>query len=153
MKLNKSHIRQVLRTCDRTLIFRLFFKYYGYIDRNTIYDFIIKFSPNKRVRSLAYYIAFESPHRYIENCYKGPHGYFSPLPLSHVINYVKSMLKRKFDNYSKIPVLGKTHLYFAHPIFLHSDYNKVRLIEIKGNEKLIQIIFSLFNKYSNYEKN
>lgn len=144
MKLNKSHICKVLRTCDRTLIFRLYFKLYGFIDRNAIYNFIVQYSPNKRVRSFAYTLAYDSPHSYIENCYKGIHGYYSPLPLSHVINYVKSMLKRKFDNYSKIPVLGKTHLYFANPFFLHSDYNKVRLIEIKGNEKLIQIIFFTF---------
>lgn len=60
-----------------------------------------------------------------------------------VIEKLKDELLYPFTNYTKLPYYGYTHLYFCSPIYVHSDYNKWRAIEIKGNEKFCEKIINI----------
>lgn len=63
----------------------------------------------------------------------------------------KSLLRRCFEavvecakpehgRYQKIAMYGHTWLYLCSPIYGHSDYNKSRLMPIKGNEKACEFL-------------
>jgi len=51
--------------------------------------------------------------------------------------------KNKNTNYYKTLIEGKTSIYFANPIYGHSDYNKTFFCE--KNEKTVKLI-GIFNK-------
>jgi hypothetical protein len=40
---------------------------------------------------------------------------------------INQSLKAKGSNYFKIMIEGNTNIYYAHPVYGHSDYNKSRL--------------------------
>lgn len=48
---------------------------------------------------------------------------------------IKEWSKPEHGNYQKVAMYGNTWLYLCSPIFGHKDYNKSRLLEIKGHEK------------------
>lgn len=63
-----------------------------------------------------------------------------------VFKEVKYNLTRPRDNYTKLPIIGDIYIYNASPVFGHKDYNKARLIEIKGNERFINWLFAYVEK-------
>ena len=46
-------------------------------------------------------------------------------------------------NYTKVPMLGNTRLYFCSPTYGHADYNKVRTCNIEGNEAFCNKVIDL----------
>ena len=55
--------------------------------------------------------------------------------LRYAYNAVKECSKPENGNYQKVAMYGFTWLYLCSPIYGHSDYNKSRLMPIKGHEK------------------
>ena len=47
---------------------------------------------------------------------------------------LRRLLTEKLGNYTKVPMMGHTHLYFCSPVYGHADYNKVMTCNIEGNE-------------------
>lgn len=59
-------------------------------------------------------------------------------------------IANKGTSYHKVMIMGNTGIYYASPIYLHSDYNKVRVMDITPRN--IRIM-ELFNKIVGYSHN
>ena len=66
------------------------------------------------------------------------------------VEELKRNIRGGLNNYTKVPVLGYTHLYFVSPYYGHSDYNKWCALPIKGNEKFCATLIKLAKKYFEY---
>lgn len=67
-------------------------------------------------------------------------------PYREVFNEVRYNLSRPRNRYTKLPIIGNAYIYNASPEFGHQDYNKSRLIKIKGNERFINWLFAYVEK-------
>lgn len=66
--------------------------------------------------------------------------------IHHLRNQIDSY-KRGFVNYVKVPMYGRTQLYFCSPIYGHKDYNKFSCgLKIEGNEKFINKLIDISKK-------
>lgn len=150
MKITKKYIVSVLRTLNRTEIFKLFRSVSccnGKIDKGAVYDFIKKYAPTNKVAKAAFSIAYNSPHQSVDDCYKGKSGYFDPLPRQKAVDYTKEMVKKP-SAYAKYPIMGHTHLNFASVLYGHSDYNKWRSVPIKGNETFCKALINYVKRFN-----
>jgi hypothetical protein len=150
MKPTKKYITSVLRTLNRTAIFKLFRAVSccnGKIDKGAVYDFIKKHAPTKRVANAAWDIAYNSPHDSIESVYKGKYGHFAPLPRQEAVDYTKKQVKTP-SAYAKYPIKGHTHLYFASVSYGHKDYNKWQSVPLKGNERFVDALIRYVKKFN-----
>lgn len=59
------------------------------------------------------------------------------------LKMLRRLYKETISNYTKVPMFGHTHLYFCHPSYAHSDYNKVCCCEIAGNESFCKKVVEL----------
>lgn len=66
------------------------------------------------------------------------------------VEELKRNIREGMTNYTKVPVLGYTHLYFVSPYYGHSDYNKWCALPIKGNEKFCATLIKVAKKYFEY---
>lgn len=143
MKTTKKDIQAVLRTLDRTAIFRMYKNIYGEISRNGIYDFIHEYAPNNRIYKKAYELAYGG----LGSRNHSTHGTFEPLPLQRVVEVLVSNCKNADSPYSKMPMMGHTHLYFCHRAWGHSDYNKWCALPINGNERFCEAVIKYAQRY------
>ena len=144
--ISKKRIQQVLRTLDRTAIFRLTKIIYGDVERNHVYDLVKIYGPTKKIRSLAFDIALVNVRthdfktmnkRHLE--YRNANKYYI------AVNYFKH--QNPNSPYAKRPVMDETNLYFASPIYGLADYNKHLYMPISGNERFCETICKLADKY------
>lgn len=63
--------------------------------------------------------------------------------LGKLIDLIKWSLQCKNTNYFKVLIEGNTGIYYAHPDYKHSDYNKSRVFD--KNENTIKFI-EIFNR-------
>lgn len=148
--ISKKYIQSVIRTMDATQIFRLVHIIYGgKVEREQVYDFIQEFAPTNKTYKAAYMIA------YTRNSYQAEPTAMIHASLSfrkdnekHIaIQALRDEIARGFDSYTKRPIMGHTHLYFASPVYQHRDYNKWRAMKIEGNEHFCEVICRLADKY------
>lgn len=70
--------------------------------------------------------------------------------MEQALKLSREFLTNEINNYSKIPLLGKNHLYFCHPNFKFNDYNKIMTCDINLNktfcEKIVFICRCSFKK-------
>ena len=60
---------------------------------------------------------------------------------------IKWSLETKSTNYFKVLIEGDMGIYYAHPYYGHSDYNKSRVFEKNAETlKLMQLFNSIINK-------
>lgn len=151
--ITKNEINSVLRSMDPTQIFRLVHIIYGgKVTRSQVYDFIKDFSPNRKVWNKAWELSHSQKHAEERNDWNNPWKslQFQAINAKHIaIQALREELARPLDNYSKRPIMGNTHLYFASPVYGHADYNKWRSVEIKGNERFCKLMVTLADKYFN----
>lgn len=57
--------------------------------------------------------------------------------------------KPEHGSYQKVAMYGHTWLYLCSPIFGHSDYNKSRILEIKGHEKQCEWLMKVSERVAN----
>lgn len=154
--ISKKNIQSEIRTMDATRIFRLVHIIYGgKIERKQVYDFIREFAPTKKTYQAAYMIAYNGNRRQT-NPMATIRAFlrFQEQNAKHIaIECLRENIARGLDSYTKRPIMGHTHLYFASPVYQHSDYNKWRAMEIKGNEKFCETICRLADKYFPIAKN
>ena len=145
-----KNIQKILRTMDRTQIFRLYVQIFGKLDRNELYFFIVLNAPSKRVSRAAYDLAFRRAERKYSDEEDRKHWQFIRDNIYHVaIEEFKEYAKNPESPYAKRPMMGYTHLYFASPIYRLEDYNKWEVMPIKGNERFCETICKLADKYFN----
>ena len=137
--MKKKEIISTLRTMNRTAIFRLYKSIHGEINRYKIYDFIKEFAPTRAISKAAQDIAFG--------------GRRMPAPVEtmgkrkEIVEAVKKYVSEPVTQYTKVPMLGHTHLYLCSPFFGHKDYNKSSVLPIKGNERFCELLINYSNKH------
>lgn len=142
MKPTIKQIKEVLRTQDRTAIFKIHSQYLksGGVTKY-VHDFIVEYAPNEAVRSNAYRIAHLGKHE--------KHIDLKPLnqPIQDVIQYAKEQAKKGLSSYSKVLIEGNSSIYWASPVYQHSDYNKSRAMENnEKNREVMRVVNSYLNK-------
>ena len=144
MKITKKEIQRVIRTMDRTQIYRIA-KLSG-IDvtyKHSVYYFILYFAPTKRSFNQAYNIAYPTKRYYDGSVF---------MPIRHAIEYAKYQISNGTisTNYRKKLIVGNKNIYWCHPGYEHDDYNK--WIAFPNNDKYRRVSY-LINKYLGYESN
>ena len=60
---------------------------------------------------------------------------------------LRRLLTENPSNYTKMPMMGHTYLYFCSPSYGHADYNKVCTCSIEGNEEFVNKIVKIGEKF------
>ena len=133
---------------DRTQIFRLYLHIFGKLDRDKLYYFIKTYAPSNRV----YFSAYDLSYRRAENKYNEDEDrkswQFKKDNIYQIaVNKFKEYAKDPKSPYTKRPIIGCTHLYFASPVYRFRDYNKWEVMPIKGNERFCETLCKLADKY------
>ena len=146
-RITKKAIHSVLRTGDRTAIWRMYFQATGKRPtRNDVYRFVYDNAQTVKIRRMAYDIAYWgiNRHRCSSN---GLYDFYLANCRHETMCKLREEIARGTDNYTKRPIMGKNHLYFASPFFGHEDYNKACMMPIHGNERFCEIICKFADKY------
>ena len=153
--ISKKHIVQVLRSMNTTEIFRLYHQIYGgKVTEKDIYTFIDEFITAHRTYRKICSAVFNTLHHYkhiddsqvLDQSRKA--CAFTEKNAKHLaVQALREEIARGLDGYTKRPIMGFTHLYFASPFYGHRDYNKWRSVEIKGNERFCEVMCRLADKY------
>lgn len=141
MKITKKTIAIELKSLDITRTYRIA-KICGVNVKNKmdLYNWIKSNAPTEKIKNLAYQMAFESDRKKMVK-----KGLFIPSkPQNRVlktISHAKVEMTEKRGRYSKILIFGNTNIYWASPIYQHSDYNKsIAMPRTTKNEKLAYLI-------------
>lgn len=150
MKYTKKYIREVIRTMNRTAIFALYAKMHKgeKVDRVKVCDMIHEYAPTQAISRKAYDIAFGHYEKscLLSRCEKWD-KFFKDNPRHVTLAMFRDEISSPLNPYTKRPIMGHTHLYFASPVYGHSDYNKCRMLEIRGNERFCELLVKLADKY------
>ena len=146
MKITKKTIATELKSLDITRTYRIA-KICGVNLKNKmdIYNWLKSNAPTEKVKNKAYEVAFESNRpKMVKN------GFFIPSPQNRVlktISHAKIEMTEKRGRYSKILIFGNNNIYWASPIYQHSDYNKcIAMPRTTKNEKLANTINNILIK-------
>ena len=140
-KITKKEIISTLRSLDRTKIYRLAKKIGINVQKkHLIYEFVEDNAPSKKIEFKAYDIAYGGRKDYSSKSSKIS-------DLANVIRKAKNEKKEGYSSYSKILIEGSKNIYWASPIYKHSDYNKS--IAFENNEKNRKIM-NVINKFLNF---
>lgn len=147
MKPTEKQIKEVLKTQDRTVIFKIHSQYLksgGSI--KDLYSFIVEYAPDEKTISNAYRVAYCGKHeKQID---------LKPLnqPIQDVIQYAKEQAKKGFSSYSKVLIEGNNSIYWASPVYQHSDYNKNKaLVNNEKNREVMRVVNNYLKKVFNNE--
>jgi hypothetical protein len=69
-------------------------------------------------------------------------------PLERIRIMLRQSLSNKGTSYHKVLIMGNTGIYYASPVYGHSDYNKIRVMD--ANPRNIRIM-ELFNNIVGYK--
>lgn len=70
-------------------------------------------------------------------------------PLRKAYNYIQERSKPQNGRYQKVAMYGHTWLYLCSPIYGHADYNKARILPIKGHEKQCEWLIRVSERVAN----
>ena len=143
MKFTKKAFRAALKANDQTKVWYLTAVKLGRTpSKKEVYDLIKEIANTIRDERKAYSMAYNSQRK--QRFYaaetmawykRGAYGQYGD---SHYRQEALIMLRRLHDenhgNYTKVPMLGHTRLYFCSSVYGLADYNKVRSCNIEGNE-------------------
>lgn len=158
--MTKKYIQSVMRTMDATQIYHVFCQYMGTksvgkrgseYGRSDVYQFIKEFAPTQKIRSKAYNIAFGGINRndvYVHStdAIRKNMAFYDANVRHFALSMFRNEINRPFGTYTKRPVMGKTHLYFVSPTYGFDDYNKRRMMPIKGNERFCELLVRMGDK-------
>lgn len=155
-KFTKKYIQSIIRTEDRTQIFRLYVQIYGNTVEKRLLGyrvahFIMEYAPTKRIARRSDAIALPNHYpKWYSDWYRKYEEFNRVNPKHIVMNYLRYQMSMPFDSHTKLPLMGHTHLYFASPYYGHRDYNKSQSITIAGNERFCELICRVGQRY--YER-
>jgi len=127
--------------------------------KKEVYNLIREVADTVRDERKAYDMAYESQRKQkfelaeINAWYRrGAYGQYKDSRYkTEAIEMLRELLTENHGNYTKVPMLGFTHLYFCSPSYGHSDYNKVRTCLIEGNEDFVKKILEIADRKMNKE--
>ncbi len=152
MKFTKKAFRAALKANDQTKVWHLTAVKFGRTpSKKEVYDLIEEISCTIRDERKAYSIAYHSQRkqRLVAAVDMGwfKRGAYRQYGDSHYRTVALKMLRELHDenngNYTKVPMIGRTRLFFCSPVYGHSDYNKVMTCAIKGNENFCNKVVDL----------
>lgn len=138
--MNKKEIQSVLRTLNRTAIFKAA-KQHGVdvSNRGAVEKFIKAFAPTVKAARKAWDIAFLND--------KADYSRYTPNTIGSVFAYAKRQKAEGHSPYSKMLIVGNKNIYWASPEYGHADYNKsIALPNTERNRRAATII----NHYLGY---
>lgn len=152
MKFTKKAFRAALKANDQTKVWHLTAVKFGRTpSKKEVHDLIEDISNTIRENRKAYSMAYISQRKQrfeaaeLSAWYK--RGAYRQFGDSHYRTVALEMLRELHDenhgNYTKVPMLGHTRLYFCSPTYGHADYNKVRTCNIEGNEAFCNKVIDL----------
>lgn len=69
--------------------------------------------------------------------------------ISRIRREMNEQIKWGYSSYSKILIEGNTNIYWASPVYLHSDYNKSRAMEnTPENRKIMELVNKMLAKHN-----
>ena len=147
-KVTKEEMDEILKTQDPTKIFQLA-KIAGVNieDRINLLHFIEKNAPNKEVFKNAYDLSFGAGD--FKNYRVSGFNSYLKMEIADAVNYLKHQVKNgsMSTNYGKILIEGKSNIYWASPVYQHSDYNKtIAMKNCKKNRRVMKLINSILMK-------
>lgn len=150
--ITKKQIVSVIRTQDSTQIYRLYYQVYGIKPVDVeVCKFIQQFAPTDKLYKAAYNIACRSGRKFRPTVELNEHCTYIEWKNANIRQITMQQLRREIargvDGYTKRPIMGKTNLYFASPVYGHHDYNKSIAMPISGNERFCELICRLADKY------
>jgi hypothetical protein len=147
--ITKKEINKVLKTKDRTLIFKLATQCGIDVNlKSQVFRFIKDNAPTKSVDDAAYTIAYYAP-----NYKEAQYGFVAPnrMPIADAINFARKQKEEGYSSYSKILICGNTNIYWASPIYGHEDYNKSRAFANTEKNRRAAELINNFMGFPTYE--
>ena len=138
--MNKKEIQSVLRTLNRTAIFKAA-KQHGVdvSNRAAVAMFVKDYAPSMRVKRKAWDIAYLND--------KPDYSRYTPNTIQSEFAYAKLQKAEGRSPYSKMLIIGNKNIYWASPTYGHYDYNKsIALPNTERNRRAAQLI----NHYLGY---
>lgn len=166
-KISKKGIVKTLRSYDVTAICKLYKDIFGEVpaeirrmggedirclDGFKVYKWAADYATSRKMDSMLYSTLSRASHHWKYSIYEesyvyGKHGSFKPTDKQYVVNELLKNCANPESPYAKRPMYGRTHLYFCSPVYGHSDYNKWCAMPIEGNERFVELIISVADKY------
>lgn len=145
MKITKKHIGQELRSQDPTRIFKLA-AMCGIDTANkcSVFKFVKSNAPTQRIMDLAFHLTIDSNWK---NQAKSVYGMID-LPIHKAITFARMQKNNGWLNtsYGKILIEGANNIYWASPIYGHSDYNKsVAFNNTEHNRRVADLVNSFLS--------
>lgn len=143
MKFTKKAFRAALKSNDKTKVWQLVAISLKRTPTKTeVFNYVEKFSSTLRDFRKAYNMAYGRREKNTSNKMVYPQ-YTVSLERGAALAMLRRLLTEKTSNYTKVPMMGHTHLYFCSPSYGHADYNKVRTCNIEDNEEFVNKIVKI----------
>jgi len=156
MKFTKTAFRSALKANDQTEVWRLVsLKIGSKPTRTQVYNAVMELSTTselttmRRARKMAY--GEGAKKRMAQNAciasWAKRGGMRQYSQKTEALAMLRRLLTEKNSNYTKVPMMGHTHLYFCHPGYGHADYNKVRTCTIEGNDAFCEKVCEIARRH------
>lgn len=146
-QVTKKQIREAINTMNVANLHK-----FAHLLGENVYHLIESSNASYKARTNAEYAVWDSTHerqRLIADCRrKSDNDAAILMERKHkILEYLKEMISREHDSYTKVAMLGHTQLYFCSPAYGHKDYNKWSTgLKIEGNEKFINKVIAISNR-------
>lgn len=153
MKFTKKALRAALKANNQTEVWHLTAVKFGRTPlKKEVYDLIKEVASTIRNDRKAYAVAYNSSRkeyqrRAIDEAWMRRGAYRQNDGRADALNMLRRLLTENPSNYTKVPMMGHTHLYFCSPKYGHADYNKVCTCNIEGNEEFVNKIVKIGEKF------
>lgn len=153
MKFTKTAFRAALKANNRTEVWHLAAIKIGRTPtRHEVYTMVKEISNSQRDAGRAFSIAYDSSRKdaqrkAIDEAWMRRGAYRQNDGRADALDMLRRLLTENCGNYTKVPMLGHTHLYFCSPSYGHADYNKVRTCAIEGNEKFCEKVCEIARRH------
>jgi hypothetical protein len=146
--MTKKEIVKVLRSLDRTAIYRACKLHTGSCSKGEVYRFIETYAPSNKVRKLASSLIFDCPPKWAKGNYKGVTCYREMHPTLDAFRFARWIAANtKGTNYFKVLVEGNKNIYWASQKCGHSDYNKsIAMPNTPHNREVMRVINAYLTK-------
>lgn len=147
MKFTKTAFRAALKANDKTKVWQLVAISLKRTPTKTeVCNYVEKFSSTLRDFRKAYNMAYGRREKNTSTKMIYP-KYTVSLERGAALAMLRRLLTEKPSNYTKVPVMGHTHLYFCSPSYGHADYNKVCTCNIEGNEAFCEKVCKIARRH------
>ena len=146
MKFTKTAFRAALKSNDQTEVWHLTAVKIGRKpERRDVLHLVLELATTNRDYKKAWTVAFRD-----NDCRRGAFAvrqYDAFHYRSVALQMLRRLLTENPSNYTKVPVMGHTHLYFCSQSYGIDDYNKVCTCKIEGNENFCEKICDIARRH------